>query len=367
MKKILTVIGARPQFVKAAPVSRALRKQFNEIIVNTGQHYDYNMAGIFFEELNIPKPDYDLGVGSASHGEQTGNMLIKLEEVIFEEKPDAVLVYGDTNSTVAAALAASKLHIPLFHIEAGLRSYNKRMPEEINRVMTDHVSNLLFAPTTTAVDNLKKESITEGVHLSGDVMYDAVLYNMKIAEAKFEFEQFGIPDGDYILGTIHRAENTDDPQRLAAIFQALSELDTTVILPIHPRTKKKIESYGLGKYIDHSEHIHIIEPVSYLAMLFLEKHAKTIITDSGGVQKEAYFAKVPCFTLRDQTEWVETVQTGWNTLVNPLETDLKEAIKQAKTSEYVDTLYGDGDAAGKISDEIAAYFTRNETKQLLNN
>ncbi|WLR52982.1 UDP-N-acetylglucosamine 2-epimerase (non-hydrolyzing) [Bacillus tianshenii] len=365
MQKIVTVIGARPQFVKAAPVSRALRKQFEEIIVNTGQHYDYNMAGVFFEELNIPKPDYDLGVGSAGHGEQTGKMLIKLEEVLLEEKPDAVLVYGDTNSTVAAALAASKLHIPLFHIEAGLRSYNKRMPEEINRVMTDHVSDLLFAPTSVAVENLEKESITEGVIQSGDVMYDAVLYNMEIAEKKYNIEDFGVEEGSYILGTIHRAENTDDPERLAAIFRSLSELDSTVLLPLHPRTKKKLDEYGLHKYLDHSEHIKVIDPVSYAEMLLLEKHASAIITDSGGVQKEAYFAKVPCFTLRDQTEWVETVHTGWNTLVNPLNTNLEEVMKAPPASEYIETLYGDGNASGKIAEEIASYFVRKEEERLL--
>lgn len=360
MKKILTIVGARPQFIKLAPVSRELRKQYKEIIVNTGQHYDYNMAGVFFEELNIPKPDYDLGVGSGSHGKQTGDMLAKIEEVIFEEQPDAVLVYGDTNSTLAGALSASKLHIPLFHVEAGLRSYNKRMPEEVNRVLTDHISNLLFCPTEHAINNLKKEGITENAISVGDVMYDAVKYNIQIAEQNYSLSKFNVEKGLYILATIHRAENTDDKARLEAIFTSLSRLTNTIILPLHPRTQRLLKEQGLFHIIESSNNIKIIEPVSYLEMLLLEQNAMGIITDSGGVQKEAYFAKVPCFTLRDQTEWVETVEVGWNMLVNPITQDLAELVKETNMPSYKENLYGDGHASSKIVEQIDHFFNVKE-------
>ncbi|MCV9884749.1 non-hydrolyzing UDP-N-acetylglucosamine 2-epimerase [Metabacillus halosaccharovorans] len=360
MKKIITIVGARPQFIKLAPVSRELRKQYKEIIINTGQHYDYNMAGVFFEELDIPKPDYDLGVGSGSHGKQTGDMLAKIEEVIFTEQPDAVLVYGDTNSTLAGALAASKLHIPLFHVEAGLRSYNKRMPEEVNRVLTDHVSDLLFCPTEHAINNLKKEGITENAIAVGDVMYDAVKYNIKIAEQNYSLGKFNVEKGSYILATIHRAENTDDRARLEAIFTSLSRLSNTIILPLHPRTQRLLREQGLFHLIESSDNIQIIEPVSYLEMLLLEQNAMAIITDSGGVQKEAYFAKVPCFTLRDQTEWVETVEVGWNMLVNPITQDLAELVKDKNMPIYKENLYGDGHASSKIVEQIDHFFNEKE-------
>lgn len=358
MKKIVTIVGARPQFIKVAPVSRVLRHHYQEVLVNTGQHYDYKMAGVFFEELNIPRPDYDLGVGSSSHGKQTGDMLIKIEQVLLNEKPDAVLVYGDTNSTLAGALAASKLHIPVFHIEAGLRSFNKKMPEEINRILTDHVSSLLFPPTEVAVDNLKNENITENVHLVGDVMYDAVLYNLEIAESKYNLEQFGVEPKTYYLGTIHRAENTDDHDRLTAIVESLLRLKNQVILPLHPRTHKILKEMNLYNKVYAAEHIKLIEPVSYLEMLILEKYAKGIITDSGGVQKEAYFLEVPCYTLRDQTEWVETVECGWNILVNPITQDLSEILKQNHERNYIDELYGDGKASEKIVSHINEFFKR---------
>src|SRR5690625_2637222 len=247
MKKILTIAGTRPQLVKVAAVSRELRKEFNEVLVNTGQHYDYNMAGIFFEELNIPKPDYDLGIGSMSHATQTAQMMMKIEEVIDKESPEGIIVYGDTNSTVAAAIVASKLHLPIFHIEAGLRSYNKKMPEEINRVITDHVSELLFAPTDLAVKNLKRESIINGVHQVGDVMYDAVLYNMSLAEEKYNLEAFNLEAKNYVLGTIHRAENTGNRENLTAIVNALLKIESIVFLPLHPGTKSKLIEYGLFK------------------------------------------------------------------------------------------------------------------------
>ncbi len=355
--KLLTIAGTRPQLVKVAAVSRELRKEFTEVLVNTGQHYDYNMAGVFFEQLNIPKPDYDLGVGSMSHGRQTGNMLIKIEEVIEIENPDAVIVYGDTNSTLAAALAASKLHIPVLHIEAGLRSFNKKMPEEINRIMTDHVSELLFAPTDVAVGNLKEESIADGVYQIGDVMYDAVLYNMSIAEKEHSLLEFSLTPKSYILGTIHRAENTDNEKRMAAIIDAFINTGLKVFLPLHPRTKSKLEQYGLLNKLSDAPNIILSEPISYLEMLLLEKHAKAIVTDSGGVQKEAYFAKVPCFTLRDETEWVETVEVGWNQLVDPLKDDLANIIRNFKAGKYKDNLYGDGKAGEKVTGIIKDYFS----------
>lgn len=356
MRKILTIAGTRPQLVKVGAVSRELRKEFTEVLVNTGQHYDYNMAGIFFEELNIPKPDYDLGVGSMSHANQTAQMMIKIEEVINKELPDGIVVYGDTNSTLAATIVASKLHISIFHIEAGLRSYNKKMPEEINRVMTDHVSSLLFAPTDIAVNNLKKESITKGVYQVGDVMYDAVLYNMSIAEEKHNLKSFNLKAKEYILGTIHRAENTNNKENLTAIVKALLEIKTTVFLPLHPGTKNKLKEYNLLKELESAENIKLAEPISYLEMLLLEKNALAIVTDSGGVQKEAYFAKVPCFTLRPETEWVETVEIGWNKLVNPLKDDLVTLINEFTKPPYVENIYGDGKAGTKITQKIKEYF-----------
>ncbi len=344
----MTIAGTRPQLVKVAAVSRVLRESFEEVLVNTGQHYDYQMAGVFFDELNIPKPDYDLGIGSDTHGRQTGKMLIAVEEVVEKENPDIILVYGDTNSTLAGAIIASKLHIPLVHIEAGLRSYNKKMPEEINRIMTDHVATLLFAPSDLAVENLAKEGIQQGVHQVGDVMYDAVLYNMEIAEQAHSLENYHLTSGNYILSTIHRAENTDDPKRLEAILNAFAALDEKVILPLHPRTKSKIDTFGLHSILERASKIEIIEPLSYLEMLLLEKHAKAIVTDSGGVQKEAYFAKVPCITLRDQTEWTETIEAGWNQLVNPLTDNLPEILANIKHGKPIEDLYGDGEAAKKI-------------------
>lgn len=348
MKKILTIAGTRPQLVKIAAVSRVLRESFHEVLVNTGQHYDYNMAGVFFDELMIPKPDYDLGIGSDTHGRQTGRMMIEVEEVVEKENPDAILIYGDTNSTLAGAMVASKLHIPIIHIEAGLRSFNKEMPEEINRIMTDHVSSLLFTPTDVANDNLSQEGIVDGVHKVGDVMYDAVLYNMILAEKKYTLTDFDLTKGEYVLGTIHRADNTDNKERLEAILQAFASITKTVYLPLHPRTNAKIKSFGLESILESAENIRIVEPISYLEMLLLEKNAQAIVTDSGGVQKEAYFAKVPCITLRDQTEWVETIETGWNQLVNPLKENLADKLANLDKGQAIDDLYGDGKAANKI-------------------
>jgi len=345
--KVLSVVGARPQFVKAAPVSRALRQVAHEVLVHTGQHYDYEMSAIFFEELHIPAPDYDLEVGSGSHGWQTGQMLIRIEEVLLKEQPDWVLVYGDTNSTLAGALAAVKLHIPLAHVEAGLRSLNREMPEEHNRVLTDHAADLLLCPTQTAVDHLTREGVTRGVHLVGDVMYDAILYNIALAEQRSDaLTRLGLSPGSYALATIHRPSNTDDPARLRAVLAALQSLasDYPVVFPAHPRTRRKLDELDF-----YTPSIKLIDPVGYLDMLVLERHARLILTDSGGVQKEAYFFAVPCLTLRRETEWVETVETGWNRLVGD---DLRSIVRLAcdfRPTGSPPPLFGDGHAAERIA------------------
>jgi UDP-GlcNAc3NAcA epimerase len=345
--KVLTVVGARPQFIKAAPVSRAIRERATEILVHTGQHYDKSMSDVFFEELNIPVPDYHLHVGSKSHGAQTGDMLTKVEEVILKEKPDCVLVYGDTNSTLAGALAAAKLHVPVAHVEAGLRSFNRRMPEEINRVLTDHVSEWLFCPTQTAVNHLKNEGITRGVHLVGDVMLDAVEYNSRLAREKSRIlDELGLDKSGYVLITLHRAENTDDPARLSAIIGAINEMHLTAVLPLHPRTRHKLTEMGLAIT---NPNVKLIDPVGYLDMLELEVNARKILTDSGGVQKEAFFARVPCITMRDETEWTETVELGANILVGADREKILDAVEHFEVDfSRVEPVFGDGRAAEKI-------------------
>lgn len=350
--KIVTIVGARPQFIKAAPVSKVLRKSHDEVLIHTGQHYDENMSNIFFNELKIPKPDYNLEIGSGSHGMMTGRMLEKLEEIYLKEKPDFVLVYGDTNSTLAGALAASKLLIPVIHVEAGLRSFNKAMPEEQNRILTDHISELLLVPTGDAVKNLKNEGITKGVYNVGDVMYDAVLMFKELAKSKIGLlDELGFNSGEYILTTIHRAENTNDINRLKSMIEALNESEEKVILPLHPRTKKFVSDYGLS----FNENIKVIDPIGYLEMLMLEENSKMIVTDSGGVQKEAYFMGKPCITMRDETEWVETVHSGWNVVVGTDKEKILHNVKNFKPCKVQEPIFGDGKASYKIFNIISGY------------
>jgi UDP-GlcNAc3NAcA epimerase len=355
--KIVTVVGARPQFVKAAVVSRVLttHQDVREVMVHTGQHYDERMSDVFFEELDIPAPAHRLGIGSASHGAQTGRMLEAIERVLEVEKPDGVLVYGDTNSTLAGALAAVKLHIPVAHVEAGLRSNNRAMPEEINRVLTDHIADLLFAPTDAALEHLRREGLPEiRIRRVGDVMYDAALYYAERArERSTILEQLGLEPGGYVLVTVHRAENTDDPARLDGILQAIRDVaqHTPVVWPVHPRVRARLGT---------SSNLAFIEPVGYLDMLTLEMGARTIATDSGGVQKEAYFHRVPCITLRDETEWSELVTRGWNRLVNVLKPEtVHDAIlgmsEATRHLEYDETLYGNGHTSERIAQELVSF------------
>ena len=355
--KIITIVGARPQFIKAATVSRVIssRKELEEIIIHTGQHYDANMSEIFFSELEIPKPDYNLGIGGQSHGQMTGRQLEAIEQILVIEKADWVLVYGDTNSTLAGALAAAKLNIPVIHVEAGLRSFNKEMPEELNRILTDHLAELLFVPTQAALDNLSNEGIQgRRVLVSGDVMYDAALFYAKKVEDKKELlDEIGVQSKSYVLASIHRAENTDDEYRLKWMADQIVKVSkkTQVVMPLHPRTKKALTNLGLSKIIE--ETVLITDPVSYLEMLLLEKHAQIIVTDSGGVQKEAYFHRVPCITLRNETEWIELIDNGSNRLCEFSENNLVNMIFSEHDEIRIDqSLYGKGNAAEIIVDEI---------------
>lgn len=412
--RLVDVVGARPQFIKLAPVLRAIEQHnlrhpehaIEEVLIHTGQHYDYQMSGVFFDELGLKAPDHHLGVGSGSHGRQTGGMLKGIEEVLLQIRPDWVIVYGDTNSTLAGALAAAKLHIPVAHVEAGLRSFNRRMPEEINRVVADHVSDLLFCPTETAVANLHREGFTNianngqlvpvdfrlpvrdsavvhpqptghvplstghrmqaGSHPQatchkplainvGDVMYDAALMYLGLAEEKSSvLDQLDIRPKEYALATVHRAENTDDLQRLRGIFEGLAQLareGLSVIAPLHPRTRQAL-SRSPAPPLAFPPLLRIVEPVSYLDMLVLEKNARVILTDSGGVQKEAFFFRIPCVTLREETEWVETVEAGWNTLIGCDPEQLRGAALASQPEVQVLQPYGDGGAAGRIVSEL---------------
>ena len=353
-KTIATVVGARPQFIKAAVVSRALESftAVREILIHTGQHFDYNMSGIFFDELQMRQPDHHLGINGDSHGAQTGRMLSRIEQVLVAEQPDMVLVFGDTNSTLAAALAAAKLNIPIAHIEAGLRSFDRRMPEEINRVVTDHVSTLLFAPTQTAIRQLHTEGITSNVHFTGDVMLDSILANLEKAESKSQIlSQLGLSRGNYSLVTVHRSENTVDSRRLTGIVDALTEIaeSSLLIWPVHPRTRNALTELGI---ISSTNKIRMIEPLPYLELLVLQKNARVVLTDSGGIQKEACWFGVPCITMRDQTEWVETVQLGWNQLAGAETHRILEAFGKASRGKAVALETG---AAARVAHHIAEY------------
>ena len=368
--KVLTVVGARPQFIKAAAVSRVIASlpghPVHEVLVHTGQHHDENMSKVFFDELGIDVPDHHLGIAGGGHGVMTGRMLQALEPVMLAERPDWVLVYGDTNSTLAGALVGAKLHIPVAHVEAGLRSFNMRMPEEINRAVTDRISDLLLCPTDAALGNLAAEGHHRGAHLVGDVMFDVALRFQEQAEMRSStLADLGLQAGGYALATCHRAENTDDPMRLRAIFAALGRLaqEFDVVLPMHPRTRKIAEAQNL---MDLLGSVRIVEPLSYLDMVALERAARLILTDSGGVQKEAFFYKVPCLTLRDETEWVETVSMGWNRLVAAdaeiiVEAAMRACPPVAGMDQPVEP-YGDGHAAEAIvhllRSETPAHFAR---------
>lgn len=389
--KATLILGARPQFIKAAPVSKALASAGHEAtIVHTGQHYDYDMSEVFFAEMGLPEPALNLGVGSGPHGWQTGTMLIRLEEALLADRPDWVLVFGDTNSTLAAALAACKLRIPLAHVEAGLRSFNREMPEEHNRILTDHCSDLLFCPTTSAAEQLQREGVTKGVFAVGDPMYDAALhFGARAEQQSIILSRLGLAPKTYALATLHRPYTTDDPTRLLAVLEAFDHLDLPIILPLHPRTRQALAAISTtAPTLDfllpdsrhaarNTQHIQLIEPVGYLDMLALERHARLILTDSGGVQKEAYFFAVPCITLRPETEWVETVAAGWNRLVwevgdgetqrsedagrvgrregHSLSALLREAVQRPWPKGAPPPVFGDGKVSEKIVAHLAAW------------
>lgn len=346
--KVISVVGARPQFIKAAPVCRALRAAHEEILVHSGQHYDYAMSDVFFEELGIPKPDFNLAVGSGPHGKQTGDMLGLLESLFLEQQPDVVLVYGDTNTTLAAGLAAAKANIPVAHVEAGLRSYNRSMPEELNRVVVDHLSEVLLCPTTTAVDNLAEEGIVRGVHLVGDVMLDTARFFSEHCDRDAVLARFALEPDSYYLATVHRASNSDSPKHLGSIISAFERLDRPVVWAIHPRTRKNIDEFGLADRLAAAADVRAVPPVSYIDMIALLGGAKALLTDSGGMQKEAYFLGIPCVTLREETEWVETVELGWNTLAGTdADAIVSAALSVTRPADRPD-VYGDGHAAEAI-------------------
>lgn len=344
--RLASIVGARPQFIKLAPVSHALRQWHEEIIIHTGQHYDYEMSAQFFDELAIPAPDYHLEVGSGSHGVQTGRMLEAIEQVLMKECPDWVIVYGDTNSTLAGALAAAKLHIPVAHVEAGLRT-SRIEPEEVNRVVTDHISDRLFCPTETACRNLNKEGITQGVEVVGDVMYDIMLQTQPKIDTHMQayLPSLDVTPQGYVLVTVHRPANADNPTAMQNIAHALNKLEMPVIFPVHPRTRTFLEHYDIAW----RKHIHLIEPVGYLDMLTLERGAHRVLTDSGGMQKEAFLLGVPCVTIFGKTEWPETVEAGWNVLVDSCWQAILEAVNLPKPQQPHRNPFGSGDAAMRIA------------------
>lgn len=348
-RTIVSVVGARPQFIKASPVSKRLRRSFREMLVHTGQHYDLEMSGVFFRQLGIPAPDCSLGVGSKGHAEQTGEMMERLEDYLVSQSPDFVLVYGDTNSTLAGALTAAKLNLPVAHVEAGLRSFDMRMPEEVNRVVADRLSVILFAPTQTAVQNLSREGISDGVHRVGDVMLDALTEHIDAAQSSSRvLEEFGVAQGEYVVATVHRAANTDDPEALSRIVEILRASSMKVILPLHPRTREALKRSSLYGELEKAAHVALTAPLGYLDMLVLQKNAHAVITDSGGMQKEAYLLGVPCITLREETEWLETVADGWNTLVGTEVARAVDAIKSFRPATPRTDRFGKGDASERI-------------------
>jgi len=348
--KVITVVGARPQFIKLAPLSKKLSKMYQEIILHTGQHYNVNMSKQFFEELDLPEPDYNLGVGSSTHGKQTGEMLSMIEEIFFKECPTLVIVFGDTNSTLAGALASAKLQIPIIHVEAGLRSFNRKMPEEINRILTDHSSDFLFAPTQTALSNLEKEGLFEKSFLTGDIIVDSIEENIEKAENNsFILEKLSLNSKNFYLLTLHRPYNVDNPRTLGKILSSLSGSGKIIVFPIHPRTRKIIKKYNLR----FGRNIKLIEPIGYLDMIYLEKNSCKIITDSGGVQKEAYLLRIPCVTVRPETEWVETIQAGWNILAYPDSPCFLENIESFLPNENQPKIFGDN-VAQKMVDIISS-------------
>lgn len=356
----MTIVGARPQFIKAAALSRAIAEagRITQVMVHTGQHHDNAMSAVFFNELDIPAANHELGIAGGSHAEMTGRMLVGIEQVLLAEKPDAVLVFGDTNSTLAGALAAAKLNLPVAHVEAGLRSFNRQMPEETNRIVTDRMSTWLFCPTQTAMSNLAREGMAESSELVGDVMFDAALYYADRAEQRSDIrKRLSLIDGEYVLATCHRAESTDSKDALSAIVDALAEIATlhTVIFPMHPRTRKAITAFG---FEDRLGAVRVIDPVSFLDMVALERNARVILTDSGGVQKEAFFYGVPCVTMRDETEWVETVVAGRNHLAGRSAERIRAAFAAAiaqPVDRNVPRPYGNGDAAKRIEASLALH------------
>jgi UDP-N-acetylglucosamine 2-epimerase len=352
--RIASIVGARPQFVKLAPLHREIVKAHRHIILHTGQHYDYQMSQVFFEELKIPEPDHNLGIGSGGHGEQTGRMLSAIEGVLLEERPDMVVVYGDTNSTLAGALAATKLLIPVAHVEAGLRSFRRGMPEEINRVLTDHMADILLCPTELAMANLRKEGVSRRTHLVGDPMAQVLLEIEPLLDPSVP-ERCGTRQGDYVLATIHRQENADSMENMTNIIDAMLEYPGDIVLPLHPRTAKNLRKWDLMPRLEGSGHIRLLPPQGFLTFTSLEKHARMIMTDSGGVQKEAYVFRVPCVTVRDETEWVETLQDGWNVLTGAQKERIAEALLRPRPTKDPNLPYGDRDVSRRIVLQLESF------------